>query len=341
MIPARSDPRGFRRPLIAPDSVAAMFEGFARQWTPLLPVAQVTARPRQVAVAGVELVAWRGPDGQIGVLVDRCPHRGVALSLGKALPDGSLACGFHGWEFGPDGGCRHIPFNPEARRDRFAARALPVVVAAGYVWVFTGFDPRGAELDGPAYSGLLDDPALVRFDHVEEWDCHWTRAMENMLDFPHLPYVHRSTIGRFVSARQHRDSRLRFDLTDTPTGFKFGARLDDGDPSAFLSWWRPHGMSLDTVPAPRLLRLHVWCVPVGPQRTRMILTSVRNFARSPAASPAFDRLNVTILRQDRAVVESSSPVVVPEGSLERSVPTDRPTLRFRAYYHRTLADSTT
>lgn len=320
-------------------SVAPMFEGFARQWTPLVPLTRLSAKPARLRVAGQDLVVWRAPDGEVGVLLDQCPHRGVSLALGTARPDGSLACGFHGWEFGPDGACRHIPFNPGARRERFDARALPVVVAGGFVWVFTGFEPTGGALAGPVCSDVLDRADLVRFDHVEEWDCHWTRAMENMLDFPHLPYVHRTTIGRFVRAKQHRHSRLRFDLENTDYGFRFGARLDHHEPSAHLSWWRPHGMSLDTVPEPRMMRLHVWCVPVDRLRTRMILTSVRNFAMSPAASPAFDRLNVTILRQDRAVVESSQPTVVPGGTSERSVPTDRPTLRFRTFYHRRLAES--
>jgi phenylpropionate dioxygenase-like ring-hydroxylating dioxygenase large terminal subunit len=37
----------------------------------------------------------------VGALLDRCPHRGVALSLGT-ITDGCLACPFHGWRFGAD-----------------------------------------------------------------------------------------------------------------------------------------------------------------------------------------------------------------------------------------------
>lgn len=215
-----------------------MFDGFERQWAPLLPAAQVSGTPQRVRVAGEDLVAWRAPDGEVGVLLDRCPHRGVSLALGAVRPDGSLACGFHGWEFGPDGACRHIPFNPGARRERFAATALPVIVTGGFVWVFTGLGRGDTDEEiaaGPTYSDVLDGPTaqtgpLARMDHVEEWDCRWTRAMENMLDFPHLPYVHRSTIGRFVRRRQQRDSSLRYELTDTDYGFRFGTRVDGGRP---------------------------------------------------------------------------------------------------------------
>ena len=117
-----------------------MFDGFARQWTPLLPSAEITTTPRRIKVAGEDLVAWRPqPDALPGVLLDRCPHRGVSLALGKRTDDGSLACAFHGWEFRPDGGCAHIPFNPDAARSRLGATALPVRETAGFVWVFTGF----------------------------------------------------------------------------------------------------------------------------------------------------------------------------------------------------------
>jgi phenylpropionate dioxygenase-like ring-hydroxylating dioxygenase large terminal subunit len=185
----------------------------------------------------------------------------------------------------------------------------------------------------------LGDPGLTRHDHWEEWDCHWTRAMENMLDFPHLPFIHRTTIGRFVLSKMHRDSRLHLTVTDTAYGFALESRVDDHPPSAALRWYRPHGMVLDTTPDPRIMRLHVWCVPIDDGHTRMLLTSVRNFAQNPAASLGINRFNLTVLRQDRAVVESSAPAVVPEGPVERSVPSDKPTLTFRTWYHRTLAGS--
>ncbi len=323
-----------------------MFDGFAGQWTPLLPAAQVTARPRRVRVAGEDLVVWRPGAGVLpGVLLDRCPHRGVSLSLGQPADGGALACAFHGWEFGPDGACRHVPFNPDAPRHRLGATALPVCESGGFVWVFTGFDlPDDASAAEPNHHPSLDDDSLTRHDHWEEWDCHWTRAMENMLDFPHLPYIHRTTIGRFVSRKMHRHSRLNLQVTDTAYGFALESRVDDHPPSAALRWYRPHGMVLDTMPEgdSKTMRLHIFCVPVDELRTRMFLTSQRSFAGNPAASIGINRFNLTVLHQDREVVESSMPPHAPEGGrdgVERSVPSDKPTLTFRTWYHRTLRDS--
>ncbi len=318
-----------------------MFDGFARQWTPVLPVGEVTTKPQRVRIAGTDLVVWRPePRARPGVLVDRCPHRGVSLALGQLADDGALTCSFHGWEFGTDGRCLHVPFNPDAPRHRLGAAALPVCESGGFVWVYTGFDDAESHL--PNHHESLDDTSLTRHDHWEEWDCHWTRAMENMLDFPHLPYIHRTTIGRFVSRKMHRHSRLSLTVTDTAYGFALESRVDEHPPSAALRWYRPHGMVLDTMPEgeTKVMRLHVFCVPVDAGRTRMFLTSQRNFAGNAAASLGINRFNLTVLHQDRAVVESSMPPEVPAGAAERSVPSDKPTLTFRTWYLRELAEST-
>ena len=311
-----------------------MFPGFAGQWTPLAPAASVTATPRRHVIASEPLVAWRAGDGRASVLLDRCPHRSVSLALGRRTGDGRLACAFHGWEFGGDGTCAHVPFNPDAPRHRLGATALPVREVGGLVWVFTGLEPSGE----PMYPESLDDPSLARFDHVEEWSAHWTRAMENMLDFPHLPYVHRTTIGRFVRQKMHRDSALAYDLEDTDYGFRFASRLDGQAPAAWLRWYRPNSMVLDVAPEPRMMRIQIYCIPTEADRVRMLLITTRNFAKDPVTSAATNRFNVHVLHQDRAVVESSDPVEVPDRGVERSVPSDRPTLTFRTWYLRHLRD---
>ncbi len=312
--------------------MGVMFEDFARQWTPVLPAAAVKSEPRRVVLAGTPLVVWRSRGGRLSVLVDRCPHRGVSLALGSCTGDGRLRCGFHGWEFEPDGSNAHIPFNPASPRGPRGVLALPNRELGGLVWVFTGFDPDTE----PAFSPHLADASLVRFDHHEDWACHWTRAMENMLDYPHLPYVHHNTIGRFMRGKQRRESALDFDLTDTEYGYRFGARIDEHRPGAYLSWYRPNSMILDTIPEPRLMRVQIFCIPTEANRTRMLLVTARNFAKNPAASAVFDRFNLKVLHQDRAIVESSDPPEVPAEKLERSVRSDRPTLTFRTWYLRNL-----
>lgn len=312
-----------------------MFEGFAEQWTPLLPLSEIRAAPRREVLAGQALVIWRVDANSVGVLLDRCPHRGVSLALGARTPAGRLECAFHGWQFNSDGSCARIPFNPTVDRSRRGAAALPHRMIGGLLWVYTGFEPD-AEPDVPDH---LTDPGLVKFVHHEVWSAHWTRAMENMLDFPHLPYVHRSTIGRFVRAKQKPDSLLHQEVQDTDYGYQLTPSVDDHPPGATLKWYRPNSMVLDTIPAPKMLRIQIYCIPTQTNHVRMLLVAVRNFAKNPAASLAFDRFNLKVLHQDKDVVESSDPVEVPAAGVERSVPTDKATLTFRAWYLRCLRDS--
>jgi phenylpropionate dioxygenase-like ring-hydroxylating dioxygenase large terminal subunit len=75
-----------------------MFEGFANVWTPVLLASDLkVGRPVGVQVAGTPIVLFRGKEGKPAALVDRCPHRGVALSLGS-VKDGVIECPFHGWQ---------------------------------------------------------------------------------------------------------------------------------------------------------------------------------------------------------------------------------------------------
>ena len=114
-----------------------MFEGFARVWSPLAPVKAIRRGPLRVVLAGEPIVLFQDRTGAIGALIDRCPHRGVALSLGRVGADGCLECPFHGWRFNVDGVNRRTPLNPQARREGLSAQALPVRRLGDYVWVYT------------------------------------------------------------------------------------------------------------------------------------------------------------------------------------------------------------
>ncbi len=85
------------------------------------------------------MVLFRDGDGVAAALHDRCPHRGVALSLG-AVSEGAVACVYHGWRFGRDGACVHIPSLCEGRpiAAGIAAEAYACAEQDGYVWVWTG-----------------------------------------------------------------------------------------------------------------------------------------------------------------------------------------------------------
>ena len=318
-----------------------MFKDFANVWTPIELARRVKSRPVSLTIAGERVVLFRGADGKIAALIDRCPHRGVALSLGKVTQQGALQCPFHGWEFDGQGKCVHVPLSPAAKCELLGATALPVRELGGFIWIFTApvSAAQGASIPEPVAPIAMVDPAFRRYDVVTHWKAHWTRAMENMLDMPHVPFVHRRTIGFALRRRMRRSSELTVTWTPNDDGGRVESSLDGQPPEGSLEFHRPNRMTLH-IPVPgKRMRINVFCVPVGPSETRMMVTTSRDFAHWNPLVKLFDRANRLILLEDRAIVESSDPAEVPSPSQERSVVSDKPTLQFRKYYSEVLRGS--
>ena len=314
-----------------------MFEGFAHVWTPLLLDRKLGRKPLRLILAGEPVVVFRSAGGVVGGLIDRCPHRGVALSLGQVGADGCLECAFHGWRFGPDGANRGVPLNPDAKLDLLGAQALPTRKIGEMIWVYTA--PVAAAPSEPEVPEGLNAQDLTRIYVERNWACHWTRAMENMLDSPHLPFVHRRTIGRDYRERMTPRSTMEISWEDTAYGGRARASLDGDDNGAFLEFYRPNIMALH-IPIPgKHLRIHALVVPAEAGRTRLFVVASRNFATAGILNPLFARMSGRIADEDRAVVESSGAAETPPAGAEHSVPTDRATLQFRKYYYETLRPS--
>jgi len=59
---------------------------------------------------GEKLVVWRNGKRELSVMSDKCPHRGVALSVGKLIGS-CIQCPFHGFEYDSSGNCTLVPAN--------------------------------------------------------------------------------------------------------------------------------------------------------------------------------------------------------------------------------------
>ena len=227
-----------------------------------------------------------------------------------------------------------------SRVENLGATALPVRVLGELIWVRTAPLAAGAEPpDVPVAPDGLTDPGLARSYIERDWACHWTRAMENMLDSAHLPFVHARTIGKPMRRRMRDGSRISIDWDETSFGGRARAGLDGGQSPAVLSFYRPNMMEL-AIPVPgRRLRIHAVVIPSTPGRTRLIVVGSRDFARWGGFDPLFAWLNGRIADEDRAVVESAGPDETPTLDSEASVGADRATLQFRRYYYETLRPS--
>lgn len=165
------------------------------QWYVILESSEVKrSKPIGFTRFGEQLVAWRNSHGIVSVMRDLCPHRGVALSVGNVRGD-CLECPFHGFQYDTSGRCTLIPANGRAAEPPKAMQVItyPTQETHGFIYVWYG-EPQS------------DYPPLPFFDMIDasfsyqtlkdHWATHYSRAIENQLDVVHLPFVHRTTIGR-------------------------------------------------------------------------------------------------------------------------------------------------
>jgi nitrite reductase/ring-hydroxylating ferredoxin subunit len=99
--------------------------------------------PLAVTVDGTELVLFRDRQGRPAAMPDRCPHRGLPLSMGECRK-GRLVCHYHGWEFDHEGVCQRIPSDLKATKPRPMIAPQATCEQDGYVWVMTSALPDAA-----------------------------------------------------------------------------------------------------------------------------------------------------------------------------------------------------
>jgi phenylpropionate dioxygenase-like ring-hydroxylating dioxygenase large terminal subunit len=107
---------------------------------------------------GQELALWRDAAGNANAWENRCPHRGVRLSVGTNLGS-ELRCLYHGLRYASGTAkCTVVPSMQAALPPQFnlCAKAFPVTERYGFTWVTLG-EPAGA----PAVPRLDDAPSLT------------------------------------------------------------------------------------------------------------------------------------------------------------------------------------
>lgn len=217
---------------IAPDIPEGLELGLRNYWYPLLLSEALPAdKPVGITALGEALVAFRDATGKPNVLRDRCPHRGVKLSVGRIL-DGQLQCILHGIRFDGEGRCALIPWEPEdspLRREVNIA-AYPAEELGGYVWAYLsdGSDRPVPKLASEVPEELSDDENFVRFRlPVETWYANWLLAIDGGDAF-HAVTLHATTQavanktwekGKAQEAEVPLNER-RVKIVDTPHGYR-------------------------------------------------------------------------------------------------------------------------
>lgn len=172
--------------------------GLRDYWYPVAWGNQVKRAPYAVKVCDEKLMLMRDEHGVVHALHDRCPHRGVPLSLGKEEFPGTVTCAYHAWTFDlTDGDLVAIitdgPDSPMC--GKASVRTYPAVELLGLVWVYIG-DAEPHPITDQLPEELVGAPTTAVGGRIDDRDGNWRYYAENGFDEGHAKYLHRTSWWR-------------------------------------------------------------------------------------------------------------------------------------------------
>ncbi len=209
-----------------------------RYWHPVTAASALDKDPVQpVRLLGEDLILYRDEAGKLGLLGERCAHRGISLAYGIPQENG-LRCAYHGWTYNQQGQVVDMPFEPACLPLKITA--YPVEELGGLIFAYLGPDPVPL---------LPRHELFVRGDvdrsvEMTPLPCNWLNAMDNSLDPIHYEHLH-GHYGNYVAKKKGLPPpmataphlKIDFDV------FRYGIykrRLMEGEPETIDDWQIGH-----------------------------------------------------------------------------------------------------
>jgi choline monooxygenase len=302
-------------------------------------------------IGNVSLATVRGQDGVVRNLANTCLHRMTRLLSGKGNCRGRIVCPYHAWTYFDDGRLEVAPHMDKAIE--FDAGALRLNELRTELWEGFVFGTTNPAIAPVAERLRPIEPVVARYsaaqyrkvldlDMVSE--ANWKLIHENFMETYHLPFVHRTSLGKQESI----GVAAGFDASDAYSIHRTVKHLDSPRGIAHRSngvltgEWRQTTVVLSVFPSLLLILCpdHLWYLlthPVDAGRTRVVFglsyapEVVADVGREALANtwrPYYVNLNA----EDRSIVESiqtaaRSPLAAPG----RLSPLERFTLDLARY----------
>lgn len=154
---------------------------------------------KEMSFWGLSIAVFRGTDGVLAAVQNRCPHRHLKLTHG-VVEGCRLRCAYHGWAFARDGRLEeysHDSFGKPLIKTQL--KTYPIDVRYGLIWIFPG-DPACAQsITIPEIPELTGDNPWAGFTVDYTWKTHHSMVIDNICDFAHA-FLHRK-YQPFVDAK--------------------------------------------------------------------------------------------------------------------------------------------
>lgn len=132
---------------------------------------------------------FRGQDGQLGCIENRCAHRQLKLSEGTV--DGcTVRCAYHGWSYDCEGQLVDMPHDNFGKTLRLKLDHFPIAERYGLIFLFPG-DPELLSTRKIPEIPELAGPKPWTHDVLDfVWQGHHSMILDNVSDFTH-GHLHR------------------------------------------------------------------------------------------------------------------------------------------------------
>jgi phenylpropionate dioxygenase-like ring-hydroxylating dioxygenase large terminal subunit len=272
-------------------------------------------KPLMIKRLNEELALWRDKENHVCCIADKCCHRGASLSCGRVL-DGKLECPFHGFIYDKTGAVTSIPANGKNTPvpENMKVRSYRTYEAYGLIWIWWGDEDK---ITGePFFFRELKDYSYSSF--TDHWNVHYSRAIENQLDVVHLPFVHKTTIGRGNKTLVNgpvvtRENELITFYVDNikDDGKTIPLKPDEIKDYERLFHLRFHFPNIWQNYISDKIRAFAAFVPVDEENTIIYIRYYQNLVRLPLLKQLMNYIgkisSIIILRQDKRVVITQLP----------------------------------
>jgi phenylpropionate dioxygenase-like ring-hydroxylating dioxygenase large terminal subunit len=206
-----------------------------RYWVPALlseEIPKPDCAPVRVRMLGEELVAFRDSEGRIGLLGERCAHRGTSLFYGRNEECG-LRCIYHGWKYDVDGNVLDTPAEPGDSdfRKKLRHTAYPTHEASGVIYAYLG--PRDKLPLFPEYEWTqvpLDQTYVTKC----LLECNYLQGLEGECDSSHLSFLHRAVDNARNQPLYKSDTAPFYETEDTDFGVRLIATRNAADNQQYV-----------------------------------------------------------------------------------------------------------
>ena len=310
-----------------PATIQGYYAAMRRFWHPVMPASElVEDEPKAVELLAEELVLVR-LNGEAVAMQDLCRHFQAKLSLGQVRhirgKGDCLMCPYHGWSYAQDGRCVDIPQLTSDRQIPSDAVVPTYQVAERYGLIWVCLDPN--PIYGIPDFPHVDEPGFLTgpLRTYEPWAASAPRTIMAALDDTHGPWVHEGLVGDRSSPLppDHQVTRAGRDLLVTvkmmqppnPTIAEDGqVGLQEVHLTTTVGIPNTIHFTIQAKNSRRVTLIWQAVCPVRFDKTLTFWGSSRNYnLDQPVYNPEFEQMQDTLREQDKRIVESQRPWLLP------------------------------